>query len=173
MLDLFQPAFTPEAIEVGDQMCSIQARPGGLVAAIASALGVGTKSHVTANHSGVSFVRTSLSGSSRTFYPLRHVAGTVHAARRPIIVAVVGAVLVAAGLITVSSFEPLVGWVNVGVGAALLLYGLLSGKKVVLGVVSTGGTTASIKLDVSRHHAGEVQAFVGKIDEWLVAGVGG
>lgn len=169
MLDVFQPSFIIETVEVAEQMCRIQARPAGLIASLASALNIGSKSHVAITRQGAQFTVSSLFGTRRAFYPLHQIAGSFHTLTRPLLFAIVGALLVVAGLATIKSFVPAVGWVSVCVGSVLVLYGLFGGKKVMLGVVSTGATTASIKLDVSRRHADDLDLFVGGVNEWLVA----
>ena len=96
---LLVPKLKIEELKVRDGGFSIEARKGGILAAIAAALGIGSRSIMEVNEAGLAVRRASMAGEVRAYVPHRQAASTVYVFGRPIGVLLLGAVLMVAGMI--------------------------------------------------------------------------
>ncbi len=131
MQAMFQPPMSIEAIkaDTDEREFRLRAKSGNF---LANLFGMGSKSTITMDHMGFRINKSTFGSDETTYIPRSHIASTVHVVAKPMEYLILGLLLLI-----------------VLVGIIFLLMFLFSSRRVIVGVISTGGTVEALKLKVS------------------------
>lgn len=158
-----QPKLKIEELTLSSDGFRIQARNGGIVASILSAMGVGSKSHMEIDPRGATLRIATFSGETRTYIPLNHASATVYRYGSPTGWLVAAGFLGFAGLGGLAEgamMQGLIIWALAALFIALYLFGP---KAVTIGIVSDAGTADSLRLEAK----GDELTKLRQAAEWL------
>jgi hypothetical protein len=151
----------------------IAARQKGLMAWIASLLGMGTTNHMSADTNGLSFETTSFSGNERAYIPMDHVSATVYKYGRPVWMLIIGLAGLGYGVVNflvgtmANSREAeefyMMGFLAVVIGVVFFVAYKMAKKTVTIGVLSDAGTADALQLEASDSQVEELLA----MSQWL------
>jgi hypothetical protein len=151
----------------------IAARKMGLMAWIASLLGMGTTNHMSADTNGLSFETTSFSGNERAYIPMGHVSATVYKYGRPVWMLIIGLAGLGYGVVNflvasmANSREAeelyMMGFVSLVVGGVFFLAFKMAKKTVTIGVLSDAGSADALRLEANDSEVQELLA----MSQWL------
>ena len=137
---LFQPLMDIDRIEADAEegRFRLRATGGGFFAKL---FGMGTKAVVTADSHGFRLQKTTFGADENTYIPRSQIASTVCVVAKPLEFLVLG-------LFTL----PLLG-----LGLIFLLVYFFAKRRVIVGVVSSGGTVESVKLKATVDHLDDIR----------------
>ncbi len=147
---IFQPMMRVRGIkaDADAQRFTIKATGGGF---LANLLGLGTKASLTVDENGFRLHKTTFSADEKTYIPRAQIASTVHVVMKPV-------ELLILGLVTLPLF---------GFGIILIIVYFLSRRRVIIGVISTGGTAESVKLKASDDELEEIRDGMAILEELI------
>ncbi|HUR55733.1 MAG TPA: hypothetical protein VMZ71_16465, partial [Gemmataceae bacterium] len=150
---MFQPVMKVTGIDTDSDRFRIKAASGGFLAKL---LGMGTASSLTMDATGLRLKKSTFGGEEHTFIPRHQIASTVYVVQKPL-------ELLILGLMTLIM---LVGIVF------LIVYFFFSKKRVIVGVISSGGTVESLKLKATEDDLADIKAGMAVVEQLLQLGVG-
>lgn len=147
---IFQPMMTVRGIkaDADARRFTIKATGGGF---LANLLGLGTRASWTVDENGFRLHKTTFSSDEKTYIPRPQIASTVHVIMKPV-------ELLILGLLTLPFF---------GFGLILIIVYFLSRRRVIVGVISNGGTAESVKLKASDDELEEIRDGMAILDELI------
>ncbi len=148
MQTMFQPMMDVEKVTADDERFRLKATGGGFLAKM---LGMGTKATVTADASGFRLQKSTFGQEENIFVPRSHIASTLYIVSKPLEFLVLG-------LVTLPLF---------GLGLVFILVYFLSKKRIVIGVVSSGGTVESVKLKANTDTLDDVREGMKLLEELI------
>jgi len=137
---MFQPMMDINKIDADadNSRFRLKAAGGGFFARL---LGLGTKATITADAHGFRLQKTTFSVDENTYIPRTKIASTVCVVTKPLEYLILG-------LLTLPLF---------GLGLIFILVYFFAKKRVIIGVVSTGGTVESVKLKATDGHTDDIR----------------
>ena len=150
---VFQPVMKVTGIETDDARFRIKAASGGFLAKL---LGMGTASSLTVDSTGLRLKKSTFGGEEHTFIPRHQIASTVYVVQKPL-------ELLILGLATLVML----------VGIVFIIIYFFSKKRVIVGVISSGGTVESLKLKATADDLAEIKAGMAFVEQLLQVAGGG
>ena len=147
---VFQQQMKIRGIEAdaSEPLFRVKAVGGG---AIAQMLGMGSKASITVNEDGFRLQKTTFGSDENTYIPRQQIASSVCLVMKPM-------ELLVLGLATLPLF---------GLGLVFILIYFFSRRRVVIGVVSVGGTVESLKLKANDDELAELREGMAILDELI------
>lgn len=152
---------------------SIDAVPEGFGAAILRILGLGGKSRLTADVTGVRLSEFQFTGEHRTYCPLRNVAASVFIrARATGLLVIAGVLFPVAAPMLLESDTRVPALILVGIMVTLCIAFLLAKQRVTIGVITNATTVESLKLKASSEEIRKLEAVAAVIESLLLGEAG-
>ena len=147
---VFQPMMKLRSVEAdaSEPLFRVKATGGG---ALAQMLGMGSKASLTINEEGFRLQKTTFGSDENTYIPRQQIASTVCVAMKPLEMLVLG-------LATLPLF---------GLGIIFIVMYFIGRRRVIVGVVSCGGTVESLKLKATDDQLEDIREGMAILDDLI------
>jgi predicted Zn finger-like uncharacterized protein len=146
---IFQPMMTVRGLkaDAAERKFQVKATGGGF---LANLLGMGSKATLTMDEHGFRLNKLTFGSDEKVFIPRPQIASTVYVIMKPV-------ELLVLGLMTLP----------IGIGLVLLIVYFFARRRVIIGVVSTGGTVESVKLKANDDELAEIREGMAVVEELI------